>query len=94
MATSPTQEVKADILAIETSPNHLANDDVDVLELKRNALQAGEEVQLKSELDELSTWQVIVRLRKTIFIAAISGFTAATDGQCRGYRGFGLGADV
>lgn len=78
MATSPTNE-KGDVLGIESAP--LPREDVDVVDLKVNALKEGQEVQLKSEFDNLTTFQAISKLRKTVFIAAISGFCAATDGM-------------
>ncbi|WWC71187.1 uncharacterized protein I206_105140 [Kwoniella pini CBS 10737] len=55
-------------------------DHVDIVEEKINAVQAGQQVQLKSSLDNLSFLQAVSTFRRSILICGFAGFAAATDG--------------
>jgi hypothetical protein len=56
--------------------------DADAIVRKQiEAVDAGLDVQLKSEFDRLSILQALWTFRKTVMICGLAGFCAATDGQ-------------
>lgn len=46
------------------------------------AVDAGLDVQLKSELDTLGILETLWKFRKTVLICSIAGFSSITDGMC------------
>lgn len=78
-------ETKAEIFTLEdiahNSTAAAGTDEDDIIAQKRKAVEEGQNVQLKSQFDTLTTLKALSVFRKTAFICAIAGFAAATDGM-------------
>jgi hypothetical protein len=78
-------ETKAEITVVEdiaqTDQPTVQDGEEDIIAQKRKAVEEGQNVQLKSQFDTLTTFKALSVFRKTAAICAIAGFAAATDGM-------------
>lgn len=77
-APFPLTEDKGENIYAETAPPLDASA---IVRKNIEAVDAGLEVQLKSELDTLSITKTLWTFRRTVIICTIAGFSAITDGE-------------
>jgi hypothetical protein len=91
MSTIPIEE-KPDLLHGEHLTQVLTNDNV--LAQKRQAIEDGHDIQLKSAFDNLGLLKTVKVFRKTALICLVAAFVAGTDGESLFLRIYYVSADA